>query len=181
MVFTASPQAGMTCPTIPYPTRGSWCAHEVVPAATRYRKTVSIYPSGGCQHFHPHPRQRPAAVYINGESIQSKYDTWPFYEITPADNDVIKIFMNAIPHPHTVTFKGFEGSGSTATKDIVTAIDDMSTSTTILGETKIEIVVPEYQQYKISVNDTEVKPTDGSYSFTIDSDATVVFFWGGLQ
>lgn len=113
-------------------------------------------------------------LYVNGEVPSFTSDNLS-YTFTPKNNDVMKCFVGKEPEKYTLAFTiDKELNTPEVVVDMVTKLDNLD-ETTVLQGTKVSIIPSEGDEFKnVSVNGTDVLPTDGKYEFFVNNNTDVV-------
>ena len=118
-----------------------------------------------------------AAVYLNDAELTRETPGRDRFNISPADNSVLKIFHNGAPAFHEVTFDIPSGAGEVSVvRDVVRAVTDFSAPLNVAAGTSFVITVSDPEKVEaITVNEqAAVAGLDGTYTFTVSGPTAVV-------
>lgn len=126
------------------------------------------------------PETTPAGVYLNGVRQESAYDTFCLYEITPKQNDVVKVFMLAEPKTHVVKFESAQDGGKygiSVVRDMIVPVEDLTAPLEVLGNTLVTIAPDNADSdLMVSANDEIVSPNaEGKYEIEVTGDTVVKY------
>lgn len=110
-------------------------------------------------------------IYLNGEAVAPMYEGSTSYQVTLANDDVLKLYLAAEPVECKVSFEVAEGVEAAVTRDIVVAVPDYKDGLTVFNGTQFAV---EGTDIKVAVNDEDVAADEaGKYVFTVNADAKV--------
>lgn len=114
-------------------------------------------------------------LYLNGEEVQPYYSGGTSFYVTPADGDVVMLYLAAEPSTHNVTFDiTAESTEVNVVANLITTVDDFTTPLSVLTGTLVSIQPENGDAVDVTVNGVLANPgEDGSYDLTITSDTTV--------
>lgn len=112
-------------------------------------------------------------VYLNGELQEATYGT--NYELTLANNDVLRVYLVTEPKECNVTFDVADGISPVVYTDLVKEQPNYLDGVKALNGTQFNIVAKEgTDKVSVKVNDADVTPdSTGASIFTVDDDAVV--------
>lgn len=115
-----------------------------------------------------------ANVYLNDVIINPQYEGSTSYQFGLSHGDILKIYLASNPKTCNVDFDVKENVGAVAvTKDLVRTIENWQNGFTTLQGTQVDVKADNEDNIKITVNDEELTPTDGIYTFVVAKNTIV--------
>lgn len=114
-------------------------------------------------------------LYLNGEEVEPAFSGATYFYVTPADGDVVMLYLAAEPSTHNVTFDiTAESTEVNVVANFITTVDDFTTPLSVLTGTLVSIQPENGDAVDVTVDGVLANPgEDGSYDLTITSDTTV--------
>lgn len=113
-------------------------------------------------------------VYVNDEVATPMYEGSTNYQLSFANNDVVKVFILGEPAKYNVSFNVAEGLENQleVKKDIVTVIDKFTAAQNVHEGTLFSIK-PGFEAPIVKVNGVSLESNDGVFEFTAKENSTV--------
>ena len=113
------------------------------------------------------------SLILNDETLVSNDPGYLNYTLNLKNGSVLKAFVNGESPKYDVTFSVQGDKNFTVKRDIITEVDDLSSTLNVHQGTRVDITPDEGETIEVSVNGTPVEIADGKHSFTVDSATDV--------
>lgn len=110
-------------------------------------------------------------IYLNGEAVAPMYEGSTSYQVSLANDDVLKLYLAAAPKDCDVTFTVATDAQPTVTRDLVVAVPDFRNGLTVFNGTQFAIAGDDIS---VSVNEEKIEKNDeGQFVFTVSENTAV--------